>query len=274
MRCHYCNHSARVPQSCADCSGEVIRFSGFGTQRLEEETRRLFSSARIMRLDRDTTRKRSAFESMYQKMKAGEIDILIGTQMITKGHDFPNVTLVGVVNADLSLNIPDFRSCERSFQLLTQVSGRAGRGKVPGKVIIQTFNPKHYVFDLVRHHDYENFYKKEIKLRERLNFPPLTRLTTLEVESGIEGEGEKLARRAKNAIAEKIKKQKGVELLGPARAALYRINNKFRWHMILRGPDVRPLQDIINDCPVFQELRKTASGKARLFIDVDPVNML
>ena len=152
MRCHYCNYQIRIPSRCADCSGEVLRFSGFGTQKLEAEIRRLYPDANIIRIDRDTTRGQSAFETMHRQLSSGKVDVLIGTQMITKGHDFPNVTLVGVIYADLSLNIPDFRSGERSFQLLTQVSGRAGRGKVPGQVIIQTCNPNHYVFDFVKEH--------------------------------------------------------------------------------------------------------------------------
>ena len=137
LMCHYCNFALPEPMDCPDCRGEVIRFSGFGTQKLEVETRKRFPQARIARLDRDTARKRSTFETMFEQMTAGNIDILIGTQMITKGHDFPNVTLVGVVYADLSLHVPDFRSSERSFQLLTQVAGRAGRGEVPGEVIVR-----------------------------------------------------------------------------------------------------------------------------------------
>ncbi len=274
FRCHYCNHTARVPDACADCRGEVIRFSGFGTQKLEEETRRLFPQARTVRLDRDTTRHRSAFESMHQLMTGGEIDILIGTQMITKGHDFPNVTLVGVVHADLSLNIPDFRSCERSFQLLTQVAGRAGRGEVPGQVIVQTHNPNHYVYDFVREHDYEQFYRKEIGFRRRLNYPPFTRMVALEITSEDERQGEALAGKIKTALGSLIRRHPGVELLGPSRAALYRLNNKFRWHVILRGPRIRPLQGILTAFRELPQCNPTSNSRVKLTIDVDPVNLL
>jgi len=170
LRCHYCDFSAPMPGQCTECSGEIIRFSGFGTQKLEEETRALFPQARIKRMDRDTMKTRGSFENIYNEMRNGDIDILIGTQMITKGHHFPNVTLVGVVYADLSLHIPDFRSSERTFQLLTQVAGRAGRGKIPGTVIVQAHNPDHYVFDYVPQHDYNGFFENEMSLRQKLNY--------------------------------------------------------------------------------------------------------
>ncbi|MFQ5450004.1 MAG: primosomal protein N' [Nitrospinaceae bacterium] len=275
LRCHYCNFITRTPSACADCRGEVIRFLGFGTQKLEEETRRLFPEAKIIRLDRDTTRHRSAFETMHQAMHAGEVDILIGTQMITKGHDFPNVTLVGVTHADLSLNIPDFRSCERSFQLLTQVAGRAGRGQVPGKVIIQTFHPGHYVFDFVREHDYLNFFQKEVGLRGKLNYPPFTRMVALEIESGEEPAGERMARQTKSALAHILTRTPGgAELLGPSRAALYRIKNKFRWHIILRARRMQTLQAILRQFNQVREKQPAFTGKAKLTIDVDPINLL
>lgn len=274
LRCHYCNYQIREPRGCAECGGEVFRYKGFGTQKIEEEVQRLFPDARIFRLDRDTTRTYSDFETMFQKMTAGEIDILIGTQMITKGHDFHNVTLVGVVHADLSLNIPDFRSGERSFQLLTQVAGRAGRGEVPGQVILQTHHSKHYVYHFVRDHDYEQFYDKELSLRKKLNYPPFTRLVALEIESENEARGEALVRKLKSFLFSKIKTIRQVEILGPSRAALYRINNKFRWHIILRAREVHPLQSLLHQCRELPELQRTQPGGVRVSIDVDPVNLL
>ncbi len=274
FRCHYCNHSERVPDRCAECNGEVIKFSGFGTQKLEEETRKLFPDARILRLDRDTTRKRSAFENMHSDMVQGNIDILIGTQMIAKGHDFPNVTLVGVVHADLSLNIPDFRSCERSFQLLAQVAGRAGRGEVPGLVILQTHTPNHYVYDFVREHNYEKFFHKEMDFRRMLNYPPYTRMVALEITSNEEGLGETLAKKIKFAVSKLLKTHKDVELLGPSRAALYRLNNKFRWHIILRSASVRSLRAVLDNIRDLTEWKPGSKGKVKLSIDVDPVNLL
>ncbi len=274
LRCHYCDFNAPMPKGCIECGGEVIRFSGFGTQKLEDETRALFPMARIKRMDRDTMRTRASFENIYNEMRAGEIDILIGTQMITKGHHFPNVTLVGVVYADLSLHIPDFRSSERTFQLLTQVAGRAGRGKVPGTVIVQAHNPDHYVFDFVPQHDYNGFFKKEIGLREKLNYPPFTQLVALEIESETEPEGEAAVRLLNQFLSEPVKQSPGVELLGPSRAALYRINDRYRWHLILRSKDTERLQSLVARCLDNQQLKKLTSGKIKVTVDVDPMNLL
>jgi primosomal protein N' (replication factor Y) len=272
LLCHYCNFTARMPNSCVECHGEVIRFSGFGTQKLEEEVLKNFSGARVTRLDRDTTRGRNAFADMHRNMNAGNIDILIGTQMITKGHDFPNVTLVGVVHADLSLNIPDFRSCERSFQLMTQVAGRAGRGEVPGRVIIQTNNPEHYMYEFVREHDVNAFHERELKLRQQLNYPPFTRLIAIEIVSANESLGQNTAAKIGRALTRQPRL--GVEILGPSKAALYQIQNKFRWHLILRGQSMQALQGVLENCRELNELRSTSSGKFKISIDVDPFNLL
>ena len=274
LRCHYCNFAASMPETCVDCGGEVIRFSGFGTQKLEAETRRLFPEARIARLDRDTARGRQTFESIHKKMINREIDILIGTQMITKGHDFPNVTLVGVIYADLSIHVPDFRSAERSFQLLTQVAGRAGRGKVPGLVIIQTHTPSHYVFKYVKEHDYDGFSEKELALRKKLNYPPFTRMVALEIESEQEHAGEILANQIRQVLVELLKEFQGVELLGPSRAALYRINNRFRRHLIIRAEDHRHLQSVARHLCELPELKKPSNARIKWNLDVDPVNLL
>ncbi len=274
LLCHYCNFKARMPAQCVECSGKVIRFSGFGTQKLEEEVRKLFPDAQVTRLDRDTTRGRDSFTDMHRNMNAGKIDILIGTQMITKGHDFPNVTLVGVVHADLSLNIPDFRSCERAFQLLTQVAGRAGRGEVPGKVIIQTNNPDHYMFEFVREHDVNSFHEKELKLRRQLNYPPFTRLVAIEIVSENESLGKSTAEKLGRTLVRQASRQKSVEILGPSKAALYQIQNKFRWHLILRGQSMQALQGILANNSELHELKSASSGKVKLSIDVDPFNLL
>ncbi len=274
LRCHYCGFTSRPPKTCPDCGGDVIRFSGFGTQKLETETKRLFPNARILRLDRDTTKKSGAFDSMHRKMCGGEIDILIGTQMISKGHDFPNVTLVGVVYADISLHIPDFRSCERSFQLLTQVAGRAGRGTVPGQVIVQTLNPEHYVFDSVQDHDYEKFSEKEMRIRKKLNYPPYTRMAALEIESGNEKQAESHARKIKRALVGIITRSRGIEILGPSPSVLYRINNRFRWHIVIRASRIQSLQSLLRECETLQALRPASTGKVKVTIDVDPVDLL
>ena len=274
LLCHYCNFITRKPECCADCGGAVIRFSGFGTQKLEDETKKLFPQARIARLDRDTVKGRESFELVHRKMNLGEIDILIGTQMITKGHDFPNVTLVGVVYADLSLHIPDFRSAERSFQLLTQVAGRAGRGKVPGLVIIQSLSPGHYVFDFVKEHDFKGFSEKELALREKLKYPPFTRIVSIEIESEHEQDGEIFANSIHKALARILNKTNDIEILGPARASLYQINNRFRRHLILRSYDYRKLHSVLHRLYKTPEIKKFSNSKVKLILDVDPVNLM
>lgn len=272
LLCHYCNFSARMPGHCPECQGEVIRFSGFGTQKLEEETLKLFPKAKVSRLDRDTTQSKTAFANMHRDMTSGEIDILIGTQMITKGHDFPNVTLVGVVAADVALNIPDFRSCERAFQLMTQVAGRAGRGKVPGKVLIQTNNPDHYMFEYVMEHDVKAFHDKELKFRKRLNYPPYTRIIALEVVCENEAQGQNAIGRLRQSLSQLVSKERSVELIGPSKAALYRLQNKFRWHLLLRGQNMKQMQNILLKCSLLNESK--ARDKVKITIDVDPLNLL
>jgi len=274
IRCHYCNYTARVPKSCADCKGDVIKFSGYGTQRLEDEIRRLFPQARTVRMDRDTTRGRTAFESMHRLMSAGEIDILIGTQMITKGHDFPNVTLVGVVHADISLNIPDFRSAERSFQLLTQVAGRAGRGRVPGQVIIQTHEPSHYVFGFVREHNFKKFYEKEIVFRKQSNYPPFTRLAALGIECESEPMGKRAARELAESLTRIVARANGVEMVGPAPAALYQIKKKYRWHILLRAKRAGTIRSVLDQIKNLKEFKSPFKGRVKISIDVDPLNLL
>ena len=274
LLCHYCNFIIRKPKCCAECGGQVIRFSGFGTQKLEDEAKKLFPQARIDRLDRDTVKGRESFESVHRKMNLGEIDILIGTQMITKGHDFPNVTLVGVIYADISLHIPDFRSAERSFQLLTQVAGRAGRGKVPGLVIIQSLLPDHYVFDFAKEHDFRGFSEKELALREKLKYPPFTRMVSIEIESEHEQAGEIFANSIQKGLARILKGTNDIEVLGPARAAFYQINNRFRRHLILRSYNHRKLHSILRRLYETPEIKKSSRSKVKLILDVDPVNLM
>lgn len=272
--CHYCGLNRVMPGHCAECGGEVIRFSGFGTQKLEADARALFPAARIARLDRDTTRTRSAFEAMYRDMREGRLDILIGTQMITKGHDFPNVTLVGVVYADLSLHIPDFRSCERTFQLLTQVAGRAGRGTVPGRVIVQAHNPDHYVYGYVTRHDYDGFFARELELRRRLHYPPLAQLATLAIECPDEARGEAYMQQLQSLLGPIVRATQGIELLGPAKAALYRLHDQYRWHFIFRSRSSETLQNVLYRVMQVPEVHRPPHANIKVTLDVDPVNML
>ena len=172
-RCHYCNYSARVPSKCPLCAGPYLEQSGFGTERVEAEVKTCYPAARVARLDRDSVRRKGSLDALLTRFRAGEIDVLVGTQMIAKGHDFPRVTLVGVVSADVGLGMADFRASERTFQLLTQVAGRAGRGSRPGEAIIQTIYPDHYSIQLACRQDYPAFYEKEIHFRKAMRYPPL-----------------------------------------------------------------------------------------------------
>ncbi len=232
MVCHYCSYEEPLPQSCPECKGVRIRHFSAGTQRVESEVRKLYPQATLVRMDSDTTRRRGAHSRLYRCFREGKADILIGTQMIAKGFDFPGVTLVGVVTADTVLNLPDFRAAERTFQLLTQVSGRAGRGKGEGRVIIQTYHPDHYGIQAAAGHDYHSFYREELELRRALLYPPFTDL----VRFLLSGSDEALLWEAAGCLRTLLEKSGGAaELLGPAQAPLYRLKSDYRVHLMLKG---------------------------------------
>jgi len=232
MLCHYCSHEAPVPQKCPQCGGVKIRHFAAGTQRVEREVRKLFPQASLVRMDSDTTATRGSHQRLYRRFREGRADILIGTQMIAKGFDFPRVTLVGVVTADTALNLPDFRAAERTFQLLTQVSGRSGRGHGGGKVIVQTYHPGHYSVQTAAKHDYRSFYAAELELRRALLYPPFTDL----VRFLLSGSGEAAVWEAAGSLAAVLEEKRGAaELLGPAQAPLYRLKTVYRVQIILKG---------------------------------------
>ncbi len=274
MLCHYCNQRSRIPTECSDCGGEALRFKGYGTQKLEEETIKLFPQARVFRLDRDTAKNKKVFETMRDRLNAQEIDILIGTQMIAKGHDFPNVTLVGAMLADLPLNIPDFRSSERAYQLLTQAAGRAGRGEVPGWVIAQANRPEHYIFECARNHDYEAYAEKELEMRHQLRYPPFVRAVSWEIESDDEERVQKSAQKLGGIFANLIPQFSGTDMLGPAPAVMSKIENRYRWRLLLRAPNSQTLSALLRTArksEAFQNLLKT---RVKFSVDVDPINLL
>src|SRR2546425_2992803 len=214
-RCHYCNYSARVPAACPLCAGPYLEQSGFGTERVEAEVKKTCPGARVARLDRDAIRRRGALGSLLSRFHAGEIDVLVGTQMIAKGHDFPRVTLVGVVSADVGLGLADFRASERTFQLLTQVAGRAGRGEDPGEAIVQTIYPDHYSIQLARQQNYRAFFDKEIEFRKTMRYPPLLSMINTIVRSktfgGAMDDASDLVQRLREHAA-----AAGLRILGPA----------------------------------------------------------
>lgn len=272
LRCHYCDYSAHVPSACPKCGGRKIRNYGVGTERVEREVFRLFPGARVGRMDSDSTAKKGVYERLLKALDAGDIDILIGTQMITKGHDFPNVTLVGVVSADMSLNIPDFRAAERTFQLITQVAGRSGRGDSPGRVVVQTFSPKHYAIRRAMEHDYAGFYGDEITLRSELDYPPFSRMVNLCI-SGVKKD--RVAEKAKNMVSLagalfRSGAVKGkVEVIGPAEAPIGKIKGRYRWNILLKGSDIKALHTIAGSI-----LGETRRDGVDIKVDVDPVNFM
>ena len=238
--CHQCNYRMPVPQICPQCLGRRIKFLGIGTQKLEQETGYSFPQARLLRWDSDVTRGKHSHDEILGKFRAHQADILIGTQMVAKGLDLPLVTLVGVVNADTALNIPDFRAGERTFQLLSQVAGRAGRGILGGQVIIQTYAPEHYAIQAAAKHDYASFYDKEIEYRRQLHNPPFTRLACLIYSHTNDALCQREAERMKRLLTQEIDSQgiSDIELIGPAPAYIHRLRGRFRWQLILRGSEL------------------------------------
>jgi len=233
MICHYCGFKYDVPRVCPSCGSRYIKYFGAGTEKIEQEIKRLFPKARVLRMDMDTTRKKGEHERIYNDFKEGKGDILIGTQMISKGMDFKNVTLVGIIAADTILNLPDFRAPERTFQLITQVSGRAGRGEIPGSVITQTYDPDHYSIVYAARQDYEGFFKKEIDIRKRLNNPPFSDIIYVVLYSENESELVQVCRKLRGSLQRFIKQDS--EMLGPAPCHVSKIKKSYRWHLSFKG---------------------------------------
>ncbi len=271
--CHYCFHEEPAPTHCERCGSGDLSFRGLGTEQVERSVAETFPGARIARMDVDTTSGKWAHHEILGRVERGEVDILLGTQMIAKGLDFPRVTLVGVVNADVGLNLPDFRASERTFQLLTQVAGRAGRGDLGGEVIIQTALPGHYAVHHAVTHDYAAFAERELQERQSPAYPPLARLANV-VLSGLEEEAvqEAAASVAAATLDEVARRRAPVELVGPAPCAIDRIRKRWRWHFLLRSGSARALGMV---CHWIQETRTPGGrGELRLIIDRDPVALL
>lgn len=260
--CHQCNYRTRVPEICPQCGSKRIKFLGVGTQKLEEEARVAFPGARLLRWDSDTTGRRDSHRQILEKFKNHEADILIGTQMITKGLDLPQVTLVGVISSDTALNLPDFRAGERTFQLLTQVAGRAGRGPLGGQVIIQTYSPDHYAVRAAARYDYQGLYNQEIEYRRQLRYPPFSQLASMIFTHRNDNSCQKEAERLKKLINNEISMRgiSGMSIIGPAPAFIHRLRGRYRWQIVLRGSD---LSEFLGDIPIPQ-------GWA---VDVDPVGV-
>jgi primosomal protein N' (replication factor Y) (superfamily II helicase) len=264
--CHYCDYACSGRERCAHCQSDRLSEEGAGTERIEAVLKELFPEARVARLDRDVAAGAKSAK-ILERMRRQEIDVLVGTQMVTKGHDLPNVTLVGVLNADAALSMPDFRAAERCFHLLVQVAGRAGRGETPGRVFIQTRQPDHPAVRFAQQHDVAGFIEAELIAREELGYPPYTRLALVRVEAVDESvarnEAEKLARAAVKAAAA------GVQILGPAPAPLARLRSRFRYRFMVRSRDRNTLRGAL-----LAVVRSSVDRRVRMAIDVDPVSML
>jgi primosomal protein N' (replication factor Y) len=274
LRCHYCGHQEDIPALCPQCQSAALKHHGLGTERLEKEVAALFPGARIGRLDRDTATTARRVAAILEDLRQHRLDILIGTQMISKGHDFPQVTLVGVVAADLSLYFPEYHAGERTFQLLSQVAGRAGRGDNPGQVIIQTFHPEHPALQATLHHDYLSFYQTELAARRELGYPPFTRLALLTLQS----KNPEKAAAAAAKTADLLQAAMGhaaltahLRLLGPAPAPRSRLKEQYRWHLLLKSYGRQPLAHVLATARSLTA-KQLGSG-VTLLIDVDPGGM-
>ncbi len=269
LLCHYCGYAEKVPSACPKCASEHVYFLGLGSERVEEELHQYYPTARIARLDRDTVTGKKHYETILQEFREGNYDLLVGTQMIAKGHDIPNVTLVGVVSADIGLGMPDFRAAERTFQLLTQVAGRAGRGNVPGIVLIQTSNPDHYAVRLAAAQDYASFYAKELHFRRMMLYPPFSAMANVLVRA----EKQEAAMRMSaelglllNPAPEKLR------VMGPAEAPVPRLKNEYRYQFLIKSSSRKALNELLQRIRSFAQERKW--GATALVIDVDPLTLM
>jgi primosomal protein N' (replication factor Y) (superfamily II helicase) len=269
LLCHYCGYAEKVPSVCPKCQSEHIYFLGLGSERVEEELHQAFPRARIARLDRDTVTGKRQYETILQDFREGNYDILVGTQMIAKGHDIPNVTFVGVVSADIGLGMPDFRAAERTFQLLTQVAGRAGRGSTPGRVLIQTINPDHYAVKLAAAQDYQAFYDKELHFRRMMHYPPFAAMANVLVRS----EKKELAMRMSTDLSYKLTPPPPqLRVMGPAEAPVPRLKAEYRYQFLIKAASRKTLNETLQRVRQYAVEQKWPA--TALVIDVDPLTLM
>jgi primosomal protein N' (replication factor Y) len=275
LRCHYCSYRQSEPELCPACGSVWIRARGYGTEQVAEGVTSIFPAARVERIDLDTTREEGSHDRILSRLRKGEIDILVGTQMVSKGLDMPGVRLVVVVQAETSLNIADFRAPERSFALLTQVAGRAGRGEHAGLVLVQSYQPHHYSIRLALNHDYLGFRKQERRLRHQLALPPHTRLVNFRVEGEEESKVRKTIQDLAALIEPEVNKRKksGCRLIGPTPCPLERLQNRYRWQFLIATLDAAQRAEILAHPPL-QELLRKPPAKIKVVVDVDPLALL
>jgi len=272
--CHYCGYTIKVPQTCPKCSSSYIRHFGTGTQRVEDDIRKSFPESTVIRMDMDTTRCKNSHDEILSTFREKNIDIMVGTQMIAKGHDFPNVTLVGVLAADSLLNLGDYRAAERTFQLLTQVAGRAGRGKIAGRVIVQTYNTEDYSILSACRHDYISFYRQEIMMREKLGYPPFTNIAVVVLNGMNDRLTFSTAKTVREGLAAGFDDVGcSAEILGPARSPISKIKNKYRWRVIIKCKTMDKLINVLSRVSDNYYKRRDKNG-IELGVDINPVSML
>ncbi len=269
LLCHYCNYAEKVPSVCPKCQSEHIYFLGIGSEKVEEELHRDFPKARIARLDRDTVGGKQGFETILQNFRERNYDVLVGTQMIAKGHDIPNVTLVGVVSADIGLGMPDFRAAERTFQLLTQVAGRAGRGALPGVVLVQTINPEHYAVRLAAAHDYSGFYEKELQFRKFMHYPPFSAMANLIVRNEKQEEALRMSAELDRHLGGTREQMK---IMGPAEAPVAKLKAEYRYQFLIKSASRKALNEMLKRAQTFSRDQKW--NATALVIDVDPLTLM
>ncbi len=270
LKCHYCGHEEKVVTVCPECHSDKIRYFGTGTQKLEQEIHKQFPNASTIRMDIDTVTKKNSHEEILNKFKNENIDILIGTQMVVKGHHFPNVTLVGVIAADSSLNIDDYRANERTFQILTQVAGRAGRENLPGKVVIQTYNPDNFSIICAQKQNYNTFYETEIVLRNQLKYPPFCDIILIGFNSYSETEIKNVSSKVYNYLEQNLSKEE-FRIFKPMPCPIDKIQNRYRWRIIIKGIMTKKANEILNDC--LKEIYQENIKDTRISIDINPNNM-
>lgn len=269
--CHYCGKTKRAPQKCPKCDSKYVKFFGAGTQRVEEEAKKYFKDARVLRMDVDTTRSKDSYENIYNTFKEGKADILIGTQMISKGLDFKNVTLVGILAADMSINIPDYRAAERTFQIITQVAGRAGRGQKQGKVVIQTYTPEHYSLEYAVNYDYEGFYEKEFTVRALMKYPPFGKILLINGISKKEDLLKNFMHKISNVIKPLVEKEVDVDILGPIPCLVSKVKENYRWQIVVKGEFNSEFAKKIKE--LLYDENKNVYNDIRISMDINPNNL-
>lgn len=269
--CHYCGKTKRSPQKCPKCDSKYVKFFGAGTERVEEEVKKYFKDARVLRMDVDTTRGKDSYEKIYNTFKEGKADILIGTQMISKGLDFKNVTLVGILAADMSINIPDYRAAERTFQIITQVAGRAGRGEKQGKVVIQTYTPEHYSLEYAVNYDYEGFYEKEFTVRALMKYPPFGKILLINGISKKEDLLKNFMHKISNVIKPLVEKEVEVDILGPIPCLVAKVKENYRWQIVIKGEFESEFAKKIKE--LLYDENKNVYNDIRISMDINPNNL-